>query len=203
MTLAVLARGTLRLWNLETGTELFLVRAHDNVVPGVVFAPNGKMLATSSLDGSVKVWDLQTLGQPSIVREKNGGRQAKAVGFNRNGKILAAAVDNHILLWNVEQQKELRILQGHEQEIYALCFSPTRTTLLASGGHDDENAVRLWDVGTGTPVGEPLRHHAGTNAVVFSPDGGTLASGGVDRTIWLWDVNTGKKREQLRVTLGR
>ncbi len=63
--------------------------------------------------------------------------------------------------------------------------------LLASGGGDW--LIRLWEMDTGEPVGEPLGGH--TNAVIglaFSPDGQTLVSGSWDGTIQLWDVTTGQ-----------
>jgi len=48
--------------------------------------------------------------------------------------------------------------------------------------------VRLWDVATGMPRGEPFTHGDNVNAVSFSPDGGTLATASSDCTARLWDV---------------
>ena len=71
-----------------------------------------------------------------------------------------------------------------------MAFSPDGKTL-ASGSND--GTVRLWDVATGRPIGEPLTGHTGlVYSVAFSPDGKTLASGSGDGTVRLWDVATGR-----------
>jgi WD40 repeat protein len=69
-----------------------------------------------------------------------------------------------------------------------VAFSPDGATL-ASGGED--GSIRLWDVQTHQPLGDPLTYNGGqVLSVVFSPDGETLASGaGFDDTIHLWDID--------------
>ncbi len=67
-----------------------------------------------------------------------------------------------------------------------MAFSPDGKTL-ASASRDQ--TVRLWDVVTRQPLGEPLRgHSAAVLGVAFSPDGKTLASASGDQTVRLWDV---------------
>jgi len=83
-------------------------------------------------------------------------------------------------------------LTGHNGGVGAVCAValPDGTTSLASGGHDA--TVRLWDPGTGAPVGEPLVGHTGSVLAVCAvgmPDGTTLlATGGDDHALLVWNL---------------
>lgn len=65
-----------------------------------------------------------------------------------------------------------------------MVFSPDGKRIV-SGGWD--NTVRLWDAGTGKPLGDPLTRHTNyVTSVAFSPDGTRLASSSLDAAVRLW-----------------
>ena len=75
-----------------------------------------------------------------------------------------------------------------------VAYSPDGHRLATSG---TDHKVRIWDVDTGQPIGQPLSGHTGTALrVAFSPDGHRLASTSTDDTVRLWNADTG---EQLRM----
>ena len=107
-----------------------------------------------------------------------------------------------VRLWEVNTGAHIRTLTGHTVEVLSVAFSPDGNTL-ASGGGWQHQTVRLLEVATGTVglrevnTGAPIRTLTGNagyvRSVSFSPDGNTLASGGVwqGQTVRLWEVATG------------
>jgi WD40 repeat protein len=91
-----------------------------------------------------------------------------------------------------EQQQD-SILPADPAGVNAVAFSPDGK-LLASA--DVGGYVRLWNAGTGQPVGVPLPADPGTQngvaAVAFSPDGKLLASADADGYVRLWNAGTGQ-----------
>jgi RNA polymerase sigma factor (sigma-70 family) len=95
-------------------------------------------------------------------------------------------------------------LKGHTGSVLSVAFSPDGKILASGSGARNPRSpklgceVKLWDVQAGKEK-QTLKGHTGTvMCVVFSPDGKTLASGGLeDKAIKLWDVATGKEQATL------
>ena len=214
---------TIRLWNPKTSEHLATLTGHSGVVRSIAFSPDGKQLVSGSWDGTTRLWATenrqqlwsahtpQAQEQDPLVREflglspgpyKNPAERLMlkwilAVAYSPDGKTVASSGNsgNTIHLWNIENGKRLRTLEGHTDMVNALTFSPDGKTLV-SGSDDD--TLRVWNAGTGRLRRTLAGHRNDVKAVVFSRDGKMLASGSKDASVRLWDAETGRFLPTLR-----
>ena len=184
-TLAILP--TVRLWDVDTDTEIGILWGHIGEVSGVAFSPDGGTLASAgSVDATVRLWDVETQTEIAILRGHTGW--VKGVVFSPDGKtIVSGSHDHTVRLWDVETQTEIAILRGHTGWVNSVAFSPDGKTIVSG---DQHGTLRLWDVATLTGNGRLQGHTTAVNSVAFSPSGKTVASGGDDGTVLLWHITS-------------
>lgn len=133
---------------------------------------------------------------------KGHSELVQSVAISPDGQILASSsADKTIKLWNLETGKLLYTLEGHSSLVISVAFNPDGTTLAsASNLAVGDGNIKLWNVETGTlqrSLGKGLLSFR-VSCVTFSPDGQTLASGNIDATIKLWQLNSGKVHSTLK-----
>ena len=182
----------LKLWNFDT-ERFILLEGHDGRVSSVAFSPNSKILASSSWDNTIRLWN-PTTGQ-HLTTFRGHGDNVNSVAFSADGGTLASGSSDYtIKLWNSDGRVRAT-LYGHGDDVRTVAFSPDGK-ILASGG--DDNTVRLWNPTTGQHTATLEGHTDWVRSVAFSPDSGTLASASDDRTIRLWDSATGQHLTTFR-----
>lgn len=208
---------TLIIWDAISGEKIRTLAGHQLGVTAVAFCNNSKWLVTASKDGTIIVWDAKQGKRLKTLREHTTA--VTAISFSPDGESFVSCGEDGTLLLRDGQLQEnpIRISQPNESNVRAIAFTPDSQTL-ASGSSDHQ--VYVWDLATvrniatesareinvesignqlilqGKPtkalIGRVLQGHWGSvECLVFSSDGKTLASGGEDRNISLWDWRTG------------
>ncbi|MBV8995064.1 MAG: WD40 repeat domain-containing protein, partial [Pseudonocardiales bacterium] len=182
-----------------------------SAVTAVAFAPDGRVLATASLDGTVLLWDLTDPAEPRRFGAPLTGHTAAvySVAFGWDGRTLGtASLDKTALLWDLTDLNRPRQLgaplTGHTDAVTAAAFAPNGRTLATASS---DETVRVWNItdpAHPTPLGPPLTGYtAAVDAVVYAPDGQTLATLSQDGTVLLWGLADPARPRRLGASLSR
>src|SRR5262245_60287570 len=188
-----------RVWDSATGRELHKLELGTTAY-SLCFSPDGKTLGISGTEGLLMLWELGK--PPRRLEGQKGGGQVFA--FSPDGKRFATAANEFpdpsnfrhkvvvLRLWDGATGKVLHELRHHWQDsVNALAFSPD-SKWLATGGQEERNSVRVWDVATGKELPALERRRGEAWTLRFSPDGRILhAADGRGRTR-AWRLPEGK-----------
>lgn len=190
------ADATVIVWNAETGDPLLeFPTEHDGWVRSIHFDPSGRFLVTTSLDSTARVWNWQTgelLLEPLTGHTDgiwDGGILTNPL------RIVTAGVDGKVLLRDMTRPQP--IISQHvsiEQDLLAVAVNPESELIAVGGGLQGNQAtsgqIYLLDADTGETI-RVMNEHRGP-ILDLDWHGGILASSSFDRTILLWDVETGQ-----------
>jgi WD40 repeat protein len=192
--------GHVQLWNLPSRSLISSIPAHVGAglpgyvsVRGLAFNADGRLLASIGVDGSVKVWDLDTSQQLHTLSLPD--HPDRVAAFSPDGRILAiAGADGRITLWHLATNATTVLPSGQHRDVSAMAFSPDGRRLATTG---EDTTVTLWDTDGGTRVADLRGHTKPVTGLAFTSDGTALLSAGADNTVIMWDVQRQALRSRL------
>jgi WD40 repeat protein len=206
--------------------EPFLtLRGHRDGTSALAFARDGRMLASGSRLGVVKLWELTSGRERATLGDF--GDTVYSLSMLWKGDKLRVRTRHHVLLrgslffvphdldmsfgprqWEVRsgaiptrrpcgppKNKERLARRGTAGDIYAVSLSPDGRTEVTA---ERGGAITLWETASGKPRTSFKSGQWGVRSVAFSSDGKQFASAGSCGTIRLWELGTGKARATLK-----
>jgi WD40 repeat protein len=181
------ATGTIKLWSTANGEERTTLKVHSGGIGSLLFTRDGNTLISTSQDNTINLWDLTS---EKVVATLDGhGENFTCLAISPNGKTLASGGnDGKIRLWDLSV-RTLRATLNVVHPVFSLAYTPDGNTLAVAVNDILNNpgagAIKLLDVATSQERATIER--CGALSLVFTPDGNSLISGGVDGAIRIWD----------------
>lgn len=184
--------GKVKVWSTHSGFCFITFTENTAPISSVIFAKQGSVLFSASLDGTVRAYDLiryrnfRTFTSPSPV-------QFSCLAVDPSGEVVAAGSTDsfEIYLWSVQTGRLLDIMAGHTGPVSALAFSPAGANILATASWD--KTLRLWNVYSRARTVEPFQLNSDCLALAYRPDGREVAVSTLDGQITFFDTKEGKQ----------
>ncbi|XP_030058668.1 transcription initiation factor TFIID subunit 5 [Microcaecilia unicolor] len=183
-----------RIMDEKTASESKILHGHSGPVYGTSFSPDRNYLLSSSEDGTIRLWSLQTF--TCLVGYKGHNYPVWDTQFSPFGYyFISGGHDRVARLWATDHYQPLRIFAGHLADVTCTRFHPN-SNYVATGSSD--RTVRLWDVLNGNCVRIFTGHKGPIHSLSFSPNGKFLATGATDGRVLLWDIGHGLMVGELK-----
>ncbi|KAI9330954.1 WD40-repeat-containing domain protein [Obelidium mucronatum] len=179
---------TVRLWSLDTYSNLVVYKGHNYPVWDLDLSSNDVYFATSGFDRTARLWRTDMINPLRIFVGHDS--DVDCVKFHPNCNYVATGGgDGEVRLWNIQKGNSVRIMRSHIGPVMALAFSADGK-MLASAGllcFGKTKTVKLWDLASGRLMKSMVGHTDTVYSLAFNSDGSQLASGGADNSVTIWN----------------
>lgn len=177
---------TVRVWDADNPSySLRSFSGHTGTVMSLDFHPNNEdLICSCDAENEIRYW---SVNQGSYTHVFQGG--TNQVRFQpRSGRLLAAAADNVVTIFDIESQTRVHSLQRHTKLVHSVCWD-------ASGDYVasvSEDSVRVWAVSNGECVHELSCSGSKFQSCVFHPTHPQLLVIGCYQSLELWSMRENK-----------
>ena len=173
---------SVRFWRVKDGITL---DEYQNLasVTSLDISPDGQTMAIACKRGKNGIHLLYLKDRQQLVTLK-GSHYHESLAWSPDGQLLAAGSHKHLSIWH-GSGSQIKLLKGHRWHIRDIAWHPTAEMIATACG---DQTIRLWSLKEPSLLYVCTGHTRGAMQVAITPDGGTLASGGKDGVVRLWDL---------------
>ena len=194
---------TIKVWDIDKTSCVKTLKGHDFDIMCLAVTKDGQRVLSGSYDGIIKLWNIDT-GDCLITYQ---GHERGVTGVTLapdNLTFVSTAYDNTLRIWNLETAECVNIFKDQEYRVNSVKYSPDGRYLVTGSS---DHKIRLLDIATGDCLKTFLGHTGEVSSVDISPNGKYILSGGRgeahagsgDRSVRLWEMESGRCRCTLTV----
>lgn len=189
-------KGIIRLWDINTSEMRKMQQAHDGACRTIAFSPNEQILASGGGDQQIHLWRFPDL---DLVMTLSGHEsEVRRLAFSPDGEKLASCgEDGNLFLWSLSTRDYKPVLQNPNNLLRSVAYAHNGSFIAATDSIGNlwiakENSRQTWQIKT-------IKAHEGPSVgLAIHPSDQLIATGGQDKLINLWDVQSGKRVSQIK-----
>lgn len=194
--------GAITIWDMSSRKILHTLVGHTKPVIQVTFSPDDQSLVSTSLDGTVRMWDVSTGTEKHRVAGKGNVLQVSwTASYHPDGHTIALGNDDGtITLWDAASGAEISTFSAHTQAIRCLEYTGAGNRLLTTS---TDGQAGIFDPLSGSAVQLFTSHDGVVNGIVMTQDESQVITSGFDGLVKFWDVKTGRLIRAIQYFDGR
>ena len=177
---------TARVWDCHTQTPLYTLTGHTNWVLCVSYSPCGSMIATGSMDNTVRLWDSalgKCIGNTTLKGHSKWissltWEPLHLISPGQRPRLASGSKDGTVRVWDTTLRVCVMTMGGHTNAVS--CIKWSGSNIIYSGSHD--KTIRAWDIPAGGRCIQILKSHAHWVNHLSTSSDYVLRKGGFDHT---------------------
>ncbi|KAJ3031301.1 hypothetical protein HDV00_008391 [Rhizophlyctis rosea] len=188
--------GSVRIWDVFSGSLWRKFDIHTAGVKGVAVASDGQTVVTGSFDKTAKVWNIESGVVFALFEGHTSGINCLAITVD-DRKVVTGSMDHTIKVWDLQTQHlHPQTFEGHNNLLNGIAISEDRRWIVTISA---DATAKIWDSRTGTLAHTCTGHSTIVHCVALAKSGTVLATASFDKTAMIWEVGTGKRQKTINL----